>query len=94
MSYTLNIEPEIVKDAESCAMRNGTTLDAMIRACLLVFVSHEGGEFASARRTPRSTANTLKIGSMRDEITLPDTFDDAFDSLDEEVAPMFSGVAV
>jgi len=27
MSYTLTIEPEIVKAAESCAIRNGTTLD-------------------------------------------------------------------
>ena len=42
MSYTLTIEPEIVKEAESCAARNGTTLDAMIRACLLVFVARDG----------------------------------------------------
>ena len=27
MSYTLTMEPEIVKEAESCAVRNGTTLD-------------------------------------------------------------------
>ena len=42
MSYTLTIEPEIVKEAESCAVRNGTTLDAMIRACLLVLVARDG----------------------------------------------------
>ncbi len=36
MSYTLNIEPEIIRDAEMYARRNGTTLDQMVRACFLV----------------------------------------------------------
>ncbi len=89
MSYTLTIEPEIVKEAESCAARNGTTLDAMIRACLLVFVSREGT--SDGRREP--VAPAIKIGSMRDEIELPDNFDETFDSLDCEVAPMFMGNA-
>ena len=89
MSYTLTIEPEIVKEAESCAARNGTTLDAMIRACLLVFVSRYG---MNGGRQELVT-NTIKIGSMKDEIELPDNFDETFDSLDGEVASMFIGDA-
>ena len=33
----------------------------------------------------------LQIGSMKDEINLPDNFDEVFDSLDQEVASMFNG---
>ena len=92
MSYTLTIEPEIVKEAESCAVRNGTTLDAMIRACLLVFVSREGMNGVNVLAGRReSIPNTIKIGSMKDEIKLPDNFDETFDSLDGEVASMFMG---
>ena len=92
MSYTLTIEPEIVKEAESCAARNGTTLDAMIRACLLVFVSREGMNGVNVLAGRReSIPNTIKIGSMKDEIKLPDNFDETFDSLDGEVASMFMG---
>lgn len=94
MSYTLTIEPEIVKEAESCAVRNGTTLDAMIRACLLVFVSRDGmngGNVLTGRR--EFAPSKIKIGSMRDEIKLPDNFDESFDSLDGEVASMFMGDA-
>ena len=36
MSYTLNIEPEIIRDAEVYAKRNGTTLEQFVRACVLV----------------------------------------------------------
>jgi hypothetical protein len=36
MSYTLNIEPEIIRDAEVYAKRNGTTLEQLVRACVLV----------------------------------------------------------
>ena len=92
MGYTLTIEPEIVKEAESCAVRNGTTLDAMIRACLLVFVSREGMNGVNVLAGRReSIPNTIKIGSMKDEIKLPDNFDETFDSLDGEVASMFMG---
>ena len=94
MSYTLTIEPEIVKEAESCAARNGTTLDAMIRACLLVFVSREGmngGEVLAGRR--ELVPSAINIGSMMDEIKLPDNFDETFDSLDDEVASLFMGAA-
>lgn len=94
MSYTLNIEPSIVKEAESCAMRNGTTVDAMIRAYLLVLVSHGvSGQDGSliVHDAIQSKTKSLKIGSMRDEIKLPDNFDEAFDSLDQEVASMFCG---
>ena len=94
MSYTLTIEPEIVKEAESCVVRNGTTLDAMIRACLLVFVAHDGmtvGNFQTGHRDVVPSA--VKIGSMRDEVKLPDNFDEAFNSLDDEVASMFMGDA-
>ena len=91
MSYTLNIESDIVKEAESCARRNGTTLDAMIRACLVVIVSHgmtkEGG-------VSPDVPGVLKIGSMKDEVRLPANFDDVFDSLDGEVATMFNGAVV
>ena len=96
MSYTLNIEPNIVKEAESCAMRNGTTIDAMIRACLLVFVAQGamGNGDVDASRLWQSQSQhkqALQIGSMKDEINLPDNFDEVFDSLDHEVALMFNG---
>ena len=61
----------------------------MIRACLLVFVSRDG--MNGGRR--ELVTNTIKIGSMRDEVKLPDNFDEAFDSLDGEVASMFMGDA-
>ena len=35
--------------------------------------------------------NTIKIGSLRDEVKLPDNFDESFDSLEGEVASMFMG---
>ncbi len=96
MSYTLNIEPSIMKEAESCAVRNGTTIDAMIRACLLVFVAQGamGNGDVDAPRLSQSQSQqkqTLQIGSMKDEINLPDNFDEVFDSLDHEVASMFNG---
>ena len=96
MSYTLNIEPNIVKEAESCAVRNGTTIDALIRACLLVFVAQGamGNGNVDARRLWQSQFHqkqALQIGSMKDEINLPDNFDDVFDSLDHEVSSMFNG---
>ena len=95
MSYTLNIEPSIMKEAESCALRNGTTVDAMIRACLLVLVSHGAVEHSDVhmmRNQKLPKVQSLKIGSMKDEIKLPDNFDEMFDSLDQEVAFMFSGM--
>ena len=96
MSYTLNIEPNIVKEAESCALRNGTTIDAMIRACLLVFVAQGtmGNGDVEAPRLWQNQAQqkqALQIGSMKEEINLPDNFDEVFDSLDHEVASMFNG---
>ena len=59
MSYTLTMEPEIVKN-------------------VLI---------GSRELIPK----TIKIGSMGDEVKLPDNFDEAFDSLDGEVASMFMG---
>ena len=35
----------------------------------------------------------LKIGAMKDEITLPDSFDVTFDALDAEVAALMLGTA-
>ena len=96
MSYTLNIEPNIVKEAESCAARNGTTIDAMIRACLLVFVAQGtigNGDVDVTRlwQSQSQQKQALQIGAMKDEINLPDNFDEVFDSLDHEVASMFNG---
>ncbi len=97
MSYTLNIEPSIMKEAESCAVRNGTTIDAMIRACLLVFVAQgtmgSNGDVDAPRlwQSQPQQKQALQIGSMKDEINLPDNFDEVFDSLDHEVASMFNG---
>ena len=97
MSYTLDIEPSIVKEAESCAVRNGTTLDAMVRACLLVFVSQNSSRGAAAssrwRNQSRKSAR-LEIGSMKDELRLPDGFDEAFDALDRDAELMFNGAAL
>ena len=94
MSYTLNIEPSIVKDAESCAMRNGTTVDALIRAYLLVLASYgapRNDKSPAMHSEIRPKAKSIKIGCMKDEIKLPGNFDTAFDSLDQEVTSMFCG---
>ena len=96
MSYTLNVEPDIVRDAESYALRSGTTLDAMIRACMLVIVSRgvmEGDKTDSKFFTGSPVKSGLKIGLMADEISLPERFDEDFDSLDDKVASMFAGAA-
>jgi len=37
-------------------------------------------------------AGRIKIGSMRNEIQLPENFDQEFESLDEQVGAMFAGV--
>ena len=83
MSYTLNIEPSIVKEAETRAARKGTTIDAMIRACLLVFVAHDAaddGELTPVSQNQSPKGSVIKIGAMKDEISLPDSFDETFDS--------------
>ena len=95
MSYTLNVEPDIVHKAESYAMRHGTTLDAMIRTCMLIIVSQgDGGEdfdsLWNGMYEPRKSS--LKIGSMRDEVRLPEEFDREFDRLDAQVAFLFNGM--
>ena len=41
MSYTLALEPDVVRTAEICASRRGTTLDSLIRAYLVSFVREE-----------------------------------------------------
>ena len=92
MSYTLKIEPQIVKCAESCAVRNGTTLDAMIRACLLVLASCDAIVSPQRNQVPRGRA--IKIGAMKGEIQLPGNFDEAFDSLDDDIAMRFNGDGV
>jgi len=41
MSYTLMLEPDVVRTAEACASRRGTTLDSIIRAYLVSFVQED-----------------------------------------------------
>lgn len=41
MSYTLALEPDVVRTAEIRASRRGTTLDSLIRAYLVSFVREE-----------------------------------------------------
>ena len=41
MSYTLTVEPEVVRTAESFASRRGTSLEAILRAYLVAFVRNE-----------------------------------------------------
>lgn len=93
MSYTVNVEPDIVREAESYAVRNGTTLDAMIRACMLVIVSrgtlHEPLD-GDTMTIPHK--KQLQIGSMREEITLPKNFDQEFDGLDTQISKLFNGL--
>ena len=96
MSYTLNVEPDLMHKVESYALRNGTTLDAMIRACMLVIVSQgqAASDFPSqALDSHRSACRKLHIGSMRDEIKLPTDFDQKFENLDSDVAAMFNEVS-
>lgn len=41
MGYTFTADPGIIQMAEECALRRGTTLEAMIRAYLALFVRRE-----------------------------------------------------
>ena len=41
MSYTLTIEPDVVRTAETLATKRGTSLEAILRAYLLAFVRTE-----------------------------------------------------
>ena len=83
-----------MKKAGKCAMRHETIVDAMIRACLLMLV--DNGSIVSEGslptwQNPLSEPQTINIGSMKDEINMPDNFDEVFDSLDGETASTFSG---
>ena len=41
MSYTLTVEPDVVRTAETFANKRGTSLEAILRAYLLAFVRTE-----------------------------------------------------
>ena len=41
MSYTLTVEPDVVRTAETFATRRGTSLDAILRAYIVAFVRNE-----------------------------------------------------
>ena len=41
MSYTLTVEPDVVRTAETFANKRGTSLEAILRAYLLAFVRAE-----------------------------------------------------
>ena len=93
MSYTLNVEPDIMHKAESYALRNGTTLDAMIRAYMIVIVSQDAmvtNDDSADAYVPQR--RRVRIGSMRGEIDLPNDFDQKFEQLDAQVAAMFNEV--
>ena len=62
----------------------------MIRACLLVFVSRDAMK-SGVQAHLDSVSSGIKIGLMKDEVRLPDNFDEVFDSLDDEVASLFTG---
>ena len=89
MSIKTDLPPAMAQEAQGYADLRGTTLDAMIRACLLVFVARDGMKGgAQVRRDPASSG--IKIGLMKDEVRLPDNFDEVFDSLDGEVASLLT----
>ena len=94
MSYTLNVEREIVDKAEAYAFSKGTSLDNMIRACMLVIVSQSEINNGAQTHLYVNTASGRKrinIGSLRDEVRLPENFDNDFSALDEQVVKMFEG---
>ena len=47
-----------------------------------------------ACRAERKVEKRIKIGSMRNEVKLPENFDHDFSALDEQVAKMFEGTAI
>ena len=47
MSYTLDREPQIMRDAEAYAERNGTTLEQFLRARVLVAAAQKDPSAAS-----------------------------------------------
>lgn len=92
MSYTLNVEPDVMHRAESYALRKGTTLDALLRAYLLVVSRDEcpcGTPVAPPQAAAHPSRRRVRIGSMREEISLPEGFDRAFEQLDAQVAATF-----
>jgi len=50
MSYTMTIEPEVMRKAQVCASRRGLTVDSLVSAYLVSFVKQETcGERLSKR---------------------------------------------
>ncbi len=71
MSYTLALEPDVVRTAESCASRRGTTLDSLIRAYLVSFVREE--THASDSAIPSESV----VGSLSGVISPSEELSDA-----------------
>ena len=66
----------------------------LIPSRLIIVSQGDGGEDCDSLRNgmyePRKSS--LKIGSMRDEVRLPEEFDREFDRLDAQVASLFNGM--
>lgn len=80
MSYTLTVPPSVVRDAENYAGHRGMTLNQLVCDYLITIVQES------------KPHRQLEIGTMRDEIKLPDDFDDAFTALDKDLANSLIGV--
>ena len=84
MSYTLTIEPDVVRTAETFAIKRGTSLDAILRAYLVAFVRTETA-ITRNQVPPGSTVGTLsgiiKPTNVSDEDMIASAILDKYGSL-------------
>lgn len=64
MSYTITLEPDVVRTAEACASRRGMTLNSLIRAYLVSFVREEDAS-ASLPEVPKDSVVGVLSGVIR-----------------------------
>ncbi len=67
MSYTITLEPDVVRTAEACASRRGTTLNSLIRAYLVSFVREEDA-LAGLHVVPEDSVVGALSGVMRPSV--------------------------
>ena len=95
MSYTLNVERNIVDAAERCAVRRGVSLGDMLRAYMIVVIQDDSAQKYIA--ADRGRRRGMRLGLAKGKYRLPTDEEDR--AMDLEIQKMFEessrhGVAV
>ena len=85
MSYTLNVERNIVDAAERCAVRRGVSLGDMLRAYMIVVIQDDSAQkYIAADRGGR---RGMRLGLAKGRYRLPTDAEDR--AMDQEIQKMF-----